>query len=409
MSSLILEKLAEIEGGFEDLAKQEELIKVESDFVNYLFVQDFNLVSGDMIKTPLIPVSKGQTILFYGSSYYSSEVYVLYDINKNKIGQQTPTGQTYFHYSIVVDEQIKYIQFFQHKNFFPFVEIVPTTKSEQIYNLQDKFKTNFVDFLSNGSTGNLSNKDAVCMRYIIDVSECGQIKITTNRMNTSGCEYRFGFVTYNVNRGVNLYWHKNSGIVRTDTATPKVTNDIIDINENEKGLCIEIYEYSKSDNTIVPLRVEDFDGYAVDIVRIPKEEFDKIPYTRNAEKEISLVNACRYRADSTTSKDFQSLVITDIHGDSQAVKNAISMVNNFDTIDVFICCGDIVPSNFTNTFKTDYMNMMLKLKKPFFNVIGNHDVGNSYTISLCATHQQVYDTFISPMVSAGVNCCKMNI
>lgn len=394
-------KLVEIEAGFKGLAKQEDLIKVESDFVNYLFVSDFNLVSGGEIKTPLIPVSKGQTILFYGSSYYSTEVYGLYDINKNKIGQQTPTGQTYFLYSIVVDDNIKYIQFTQQNFFFPFVEIVPTTKSEQIYNLQDKLKTNFVGFLANGSIGNPGNANAVCTRYIIDVSDCGQIRITTNRPNTSGCEYRFGFIIYNVNRGLNLYWNGHSGKIREDI-TAKAVNNIIDINDNEKGLCVEIYEYRKSDNTVVPLRVEDFDGYAINIARIPKEEYDKIPYTRNAEREIALVNACRYRANSGTSKDFQSLVITDIHGDGQAVKNAISMVNNFDTIDAFICCGDIVPSNYTNTFKTDYINMLSALKRPFFNVIGNHDVGNSKTISLCATHQQAYDTFIKPMVTAGV-------
>ena len=104
------------------------------------------------------------------------------------------------------------------------------------------------------------------------------------------------------------------------------------------------------------------------------------------------------------SKDIQILVITDTHGENLAVENAVKTTNGFDTIDVLLHCGDIVGSGFHEKGYVDktFIPTLKKCQKPWFIVVGNHDVGNTRTVIAGATHQEVFDTYIKPMVENNV-------
>ena len=114
---------------------------------------------------------------------------------------------------------------------------------------------------------------------------------------------------------------------------------------------------------------------------------------RNADKRNSIVTA-----KGKSQSNFSLLVLTDIHGDSVRMLNAIDFLNKCDKIDVGACLGDISG----NHYATDcnfYPNAVLNAEKPFFTVIGNHDAGNGTAVSTNGTQQQIYDKFVAPVVA----------
>lgn len=121
---------------------------------------------------------------------------------------------------------------------------------------------------------------------------------------------------------------------------------------------------------------------------------------RNSDKLQYLYNACRWHRESDTSKDFQMLIVTDTHHENLSVENAIKVTNGYETIDAVIHCGDIVGSGFAEkSYVTDkFMPTMEKSIKPWFVVVGNHDVGNTRAVIAGATHEDAYDTYIKPMI-----------
>lgn len=121
---------------------------------------------------------------------------------------------------------------------------------------------------------------------------------------------------------------------------------------------------------------------------------------RNSDKLQYLYNACRWHKESDTSKDFQMLIVTDTHHENLSVENAIKVTNGYETIDAVIHCGDIVGSGFAEkSYVTDkFMPTMEKSIKPWFVVVGNHDVGNTRAVIAGATHEDTYYTYIKPMI-----------
>ena len=126
-----------------------------------------------------------------------------------------------------------------------------------------------------------------------------------------------------------------------------------------------------------------------------------------SDEEIrDLVAASQYGKLSNTGRNIQFCMVSDSHSDNNSVNNAIRITNECDFLDFVIHCGDIVGSNFTDsvatTDKTNFNTSYGLSKKPMFIVIGNHDVGNSKTVSLCANHEEAYSQWIKPMVDAGL-------
>jgi hypothetical protein len=66
-----------------------------------------------------------------------------------------------------------------------------------------------------------------------------------------------------------------------------------------------------------------------------------------------------------------------------------------------IAVGDILAQSFTGSFIETYKNFVLNSDKPIYSLMGNHDVGNSKYVGICASHAQIYQTFIEPMIQKG--------
>lgn len=107
------------------------------------------------------------------------------------------------------------------------------------------------------------------------------------------------------------------------------------------------------------------------------------------------IDASAYTKSGTTiSRNLQLLIATDIHGDTVATNHATMLVNKFPTIDGGINLGDNTASDYTDDFS--FVDGLLNSGKPFLNIVGNHDVGNSTTVALCGTNAEAYTRFIQP-------------
>lgn len=84
-------------------------------------------------------------------------------------------------------------------------------------------------------------------------------------------------------------------------------------------------------------------------------------------------------SETITKQNLSFAVITDLHGDQEALKRFKDVCNaNYDLIDFAICLGDTVsisPSEEINWLST----ISAQFKKPFYYIAGNHDVANSRT------------------------------
>ncbi len=261
--------------------------------------------------------------------------------------------------------------------------------------------------LQNGSVGNSSNPNAICNVKIVDVTKAKYAKFITTRRNRAGYKYLYWFVLFNESSG-NVRPATTDRVVRE---TGFMESDTVDIRTGELGLGVAVFEVSKNDGTYNPLRVTDFEGEYCSIItdnceiwKLIEETtgFFESPVNRYKEKSAELVSASRYNVVSNGSKNLQLMLITDIHSDQIPTENAVEISNAFNTVDALLCMGDICSSRYLDdTFKEKFNQIMAKSEKPYYVCVGNHDVGNSYYVGFCATHQQEYDTFIKPIVDLG--------
>lgn len=76
---------------------------------------------------------------------------------------------------------------------------------------------------------------------------------------------------------------------------------------------------------------------------------------------------------------------------------SVNNKNNGMNAKFLINTGDICNNNFREDI-SNFTKAVEEANKPVFIAIGNHDVGNSKTISICGTDTQVYDKFIKPYI-----------
>lgn len=122
-------------------------------------------------------------------------------------------------------------------------------------------------------------------------------------------------------------------------------------------------------------------------------------YSRNANNIPLLQSACRY---NNGKKDFLMCIIADSHSEEQAVQNAVALTNKIDVIDAIIHCGDITATRFDKTQILNFYNDYKHCEKPWLIVIGNHDVGNTMYLQYSATHEEIFQYYIKPMIDGGI-------
>lgn len=121
--------------------------------------------------------------------------------------------------------------------------------------------------------------------------------------------------------------------------------------------------------------------------------------SRNIKNIPLLQSACRY---NNGKKDFLMCIIADSHFEEQAVQNAVALTNKIDDIDAIIHCGDITASYFNKTQILNFYNDYKHCEKPWLVVIGNHDVGNTMYLQYSATHEEIFQYYIKPMIDGGI-------
>lgn len=121
--------------------------------------------------------------------------------------------------------------------------------------------------------------------------------------------------------------------------------------------------------------------------------------SRNIKNIPLLQSACRY---NNGKKDFLMCIIADSHFEEQAVQNAVALTNKIDYIDAIIHCGDITASYFNKTQILNFYNDYKHCEKPWLVVIGNHDVGNTMYLQYSATHEEIFQYYIKPMIDGGI-------
>lgn len=120
--------------------------------------------------------------------------------------------------------------------------------------------------------------------------------------------------------------------------------------------------------------------------------------TRNIDAEcyIDGANKCgitTYPAVNNGEHLFTMLVSSDIHKDLSRFSNSIDYLNNNNTLDCAICLGDMQDYFQPYRWLSAYLS---KVEKPYYLVIGNHDVGLSANPNSAGTTQQVFERYIEP-------------
>lgn len=115
---------------------------------------------------------------------------------------------------------------------------------------------------------------------------------------------------------------------------------------------------------------------------------------RNENALNNLNAAARYNAFA--SKHFTGLITTDVHGDTDRLKNAIEILNEVDAIDCGFCLGDIQAGDFSENDGSWYTNIVNTSEKPFYTVLGNHDQANYSAPMTGGTPTEAFNKFIQP-------------
>ena len=123
---------------------------------------------------------------------------------------------------------------------------------------------------------------------------------------------------------------------------------------------------------------------------------------RNEQNTDALFSACRYNTLEAQGKDLQLCIVTDSHGETTPVYNAVKLTSNFASIDAIIHCGDICTYIYDSGEVQSVIKVMSSCVKPWFIVVGNHDVGNTLYLNAAATHDEIFMNFILPMIESGI-------
>ena len=124
---------------------------------------------------------------------------------------------------------------------------------------------------------------------------------------------------------------------------------------------------------------------------------------RNKDVEHIMLASCQYGVHGlgveNREKLFAMLVTTDVHECPAQLNAAIDYLNYYDALDCGICLGDMQARNYIETDGTWYANCVMRSKKNFYTVLGNHDCGQSASIKIAGTPKMVFEKLIRPVKS----------
>lgn len=240
--------------------------------------------------------------------------------------------------------------------------------------------------------------------------------IKTNRPVADGCYYAYGYYTHTVSSGNNY-----TNVKRTNPIDNKSKTNTLTLSSDEVAFSWVIAQVNILTGEFVKLRISDFYdyGYYVTVGEVTAidsmattSQLDELTgmHARYRDREANIASMCRYRkVTASPNKDYQFLIATDIHnsytGGTPSLNSTIPGIVDalkFRTINSLFIMGDIVNGTYEPvnlSLVMDYFKQ--NSPKPFYAVVGNHEVGTAKFIGACASHEQMYEKIVMPMVEAG--------
>lgn len=308
-------------------------------------------------------------------------------------------------------EGAKYVQFCGVEAYQPSATIYKDKYTEKVEFdalKDDLVGKEYAPLIANGTSNNSGNAYAIRSNSAIYAKKGDAVCVTFKRPLQEGQCYRYVYVGSDSDT-----IFTQIGDHRTETTPASGIKSNRYVISSESTICINVSVYLEDvDGTTITLQPST--DYNVGDLIVTIQEADSMPgrisnleaeptaYERNRERAIALGAACRERKESESFKDFQMLIVTDSHADTQAVRNAVQMLNGFSAIDCMIHLGDMEGSFMTTIDNMgDFINAELEAKKPFYNVIGNHEAGTINRVGFVPSKQHMYDVFIQPLVDNG--------
>ena len=189
-------------------------------------------------------------------------------------------------------------------------------------------------------------------------------------------------------------------------------NDMYHVEQNEEFLWVVLDE---ANHPLLGIRKDGSVDWASGIPSPIRKELSDLHrktnlpevINRNRIQESRVYAAVRWNAN-TKAKDLQFCLVGDPHDPySKATQNAVEVTNYFRSIDAMIVLGDIQGWTPYDTSLKDrygikpFVDILDKCIKPWYLVVGNHDVGPCRYIPFARSHQQVWEDLIKPMVDRG--------
>lgn len=188
-------------------------------------------------------------------------------------------------------------------------------------------------------------------------------------------------------------------------------NDMYHVEQNEEFLWVVLDE---ANHPLLGIRKDGSVDWASGIPSPIRKELSDLHrktnlpevINRNRIQESRVYAAARcntYKGE----KDFQLCLVGDPHDPySKATQNAVEVTNYFKSIEAMLVLGDIqgwtpYDGNTNNNDKygiEPFVDILDKCIKPWYLVVGNHDVGPCRYIPFARSHQQVWEDLIKPMV-----------
>ena len=124
---------------------------------------------------------------------------------------------------------------------------------------------------------------------------------------------------------------------------------------------------------------------------------------RNKDVEHIMLANCRYGVHYlgrwNNDKLFSMLVTTDLHRCGEQLYSAMQYLHHYDALDCGICLGDIQGANCIESDGSWYSDIVKQSQKPFFTVIGNHDVWRAPKQTTPITKKMAVDKYIRPVAA----------
>lgn len=158
----------------------------------------------------------------------------------------------------------------------------------------------------------------------------------------------------------------------------------------------------------------DFDTFVIEVDKYYRKNafntevidngIDEFSVLARQKDTIPKVQACcrygiHYSGTPNYYKQFCMLLTADLHGSAPALLAAIEYLNAVDCIDCGISLGDMQSGDFGSSDATWYPYCVGKSGKPFFTLIGNHDVGEGVTPAKAGSKAQIFERFIQSTAS----------